>query len=45
MLFQLVSVIGVVWWLLALLWLRHYDFACDHDTHARVFKLAAGALA
>ena len=43
-LFQLVSVIGVVWWLVALLWLRRYDFASDHDTHARVFKLAAGAL-
>ena len=43
-LFQLVSVIGVVWWLLALLWLGRYDFASDHDTHARVFKLAAGAL-
>ena len=43
-LFQLVSVIGVVWWLVALLWLGRYDFASDHDTHARVFKLAAGAL-
>jgi phosphatidate cytidylyltransferase len=43
-LFQLVSVIGVMWWLLALLWLGRYDFASDHDTHARVFKLAAGAL-
>jgi phosphatidate cytidylyltransferase len=43
-LFQLASVVGVVWWLLALLWLGRYDFASDHDTHARVFKLAAGAL-
>lgn len=43
-LFQLASVIGVVWWLLALLWLGHYRFASDHDTHARMFKLAAGAL-
>ncbi|MBF6022916.1 phosphatidate cytidylyltransferase [Lysobacter niastensis] len=43
-LFQLVSVIGVAWWLLALLWLGRYEFASDHDTHARVFKLAAGAL-
>lgn len=43
-LFQLVSVIGVVWWLVALLWLGRYDFASDHDTNARVFKLAAGAL-
>ena len=43
-LFQLASVIGVVWWLLALLWLGRYRFASDHDTHARMFKLAAGAL-
>jgi phosphatidate cytidylyltransferase len=44
-LLQLASVIGVVWWLLALLWLRHYDFASNHETWARFFKLAAGALA
>jgi len=43
-LFQLASVVGVVWWLLALAWLGRYEFASDHDTHARVFKLAAGAL-
>jgi phosphatidate cytidylyltransferase len=44
-LFQLASVIGVVWWLLALMWLRNYDFASNHQTWARFFKLAAGALA
>jgi len=44
-LFQILAVIGVGWWLLALLWLRFYEFASDHDTHARVFKLAAGTLA
>ena len=44
-LFKLATMIGVVWWLLASLWLRHYEFASDHDTHARVFKLAAGTLA
>jgi len=44
-LFQLASVIGVVWWLLALLWLRNYDFASNHESWARFFKLAAGALA
>jgi len=44
-LFQLASVIGVLWWLLALLWLRNYDFASNHQTWARFFKLAAGALA
>jgi phosphatidate cytidylyltransferase len=41
-LLQLTVVLGVVWWLLALLWLRHYDFASRHDGNARVFKLAAG---
>ncbi|GAA3929516.1 phosphatidate cytidylyltransferase [Luteimonas lutimaris] len=44
-LFQIVAVVGVGWWLLALLWLRFSSFASDHDTHARVFKLAAGTLA
>lgn len=44
-LFQLVVVFGVVWWLLALLWLRHYDFASDHAGNGRIFKLAAGTLA
>lgn len=44
-LFELAVVLGVVWWLLACLWLKHYTFASDHDTHARVFKLAAGTLA
>lgn len=44
-LFQLASVIGVIWWLLALLWLRSYDFASNHQSWARFFKLAAGALA
>jgi len=42
---RLVSLLGVVWWLLALLWLRHFDFASDHQTWARGFKLAAGTLA
>jgi len=44
-LLQIMVVAGVVWWLLAGLWLKHYGFASDHDTHARVFKLAAGTLA
>lgn len=44
-LFKLAVVVGVVWWLLAMLWLVHYDFASDHDGHARVFKLAAATLA
>ena len=44
-LLQLVVVIGVVWWLLAMIWLKHYHFASDHDGHGRAFKLAAGTLA
>lgn len=43
-LFQLMVMLGVIWWLLAVIWLRHYNFASDHDTHARVFKLAAATL-
>ncbi len=45
-LLQLMTVIGVAWWLLALLWLRHFEFGANHAApHARVFKLAAGTLA
>lgn len=44
-LLKMLAMVGVAWWLLATLWLRHYDFASDHDTRARVFKLAAGTLA
>ena len=43
-LFKLAVVVGVIWWLLAMVWLLHYDFASDHDTHARVFKLAAATV-
>ena len=44
-LFRIATVVGVIWWLLAALWLTRYDFASDHDTHARALKLAAGTLA
>ena len=44
-LFQIVTLVGVAWWCLALLWLRFFNFASDHETFARVFKLAAGTLA
>ena len=44
-LFQIVALVGVAWWCLALLWLRFFNFASDHETYARVFKLAAGTLA
>ena len=44
-LFQIVTLVGVAWWCVALLWLRFYSCASDHETYARVFKLAAGTLA
>ena len=45
-LLQVMTLVGVIWWLLALIWLRHFEFGADHaSTHARVFKLAAGTLA
>lgn len=44
-LLELVVVLGVVWWLLSMLWLKHYDFASDHAGNARAFKLLAGTLA
>ncbi|MCY7313649.1 MAG: phosphatidate cytidylyltransferase [Pseudoxanthomonas sp.] len=44
-LFQVVALVGVAWWCLALLWLRFFNFASDHESHARMFKLAAGTLA
>jgi phosphatidate cytidylyltransferase len=43
-LFKIAVLLGGIWWLLALLWLRRYEFASDHDTHARMFKLAAATL-
>ena len=42
---RLMALVGAGWWLLALLWLRFFHFASDHETWARVFKLAAGTLA
>ena len=44
-LFQLASLVGVAWWLLALAWLRFFNFGADHGSYARALKLAAGSLA
>ena len=44
-LFRLVAMIGVAWWLLALLWLRSYGFGSGQGSGARVAKLAAGTFA
>ncbi|MGH8052883.1 MAG: phosphatidate cytidylyltransferase [Stenotrophomonas sp.] len=44
-LFQLATLVGVGFWLLALLWLRHFNFGAHDETSARMLKLAAGTLA
>ncbi len=45
-LFQLAVLVGVGFWLLALLWLRFFNFgAREEDNAARMLKLAAGTLA
>lgn len=44
-LYQVASIVGIVWWLLALLWLGRYDFGSNHESWARALKLAAGTLA
>ncbi|MGA8278619.1 MAG: phosphatidate cytidylyltransferase [Rhodanobacteraceae bacterium] len=37
--------LGVVWWLLALIWLGHFNFAAATTNANRAIKLAAGTLA
>lgn len=44
-LYQVASIVGIVWWLLALLWLGRFEFGSDHGSWARTLKLAAGTLA
>lgn len=44
-LLQVATIVGVIWWLLALAWLGRYGFARDDAGYARALKLAAGALA
>lgn len=44
-LFHLCIFVGVVWWLLAALWLKFPDFGSHHEGWARAIKLAAGTLA
>lgn len=44
-LFRVAALAGVGWWLLALLWLRFYDFGSSPDSPARALKLLAGTLA
>ncbi len=41
---KLVSLLGVLWWLLVLLWLLKFDFASRDVAWARALKLLAGSL-
>lgn len=41
---KLVSVIGVLWWLLVLLWLMRFQFAAADTAWARALKLFAGSI-
>lgn len=42
--FKLVSLLGAFWWLLALLWLRHFEFAATDTGWSRSLKLFAGSI-
>ena len=44
-LYKLASIVGIVWWLLALAWLGRFDFGSHHEGWSRALKLAAGTLA
>ena len=41
---KLISVIGAAWWLLALLWLKNFQFAAGDSAFSRALKLLAGSL-
>lgn len=44
-LFEVIAVLGVVFWLLSLLWMLHFDFASGTGGKARAAKLIAGTAA
>lgn len=44
-LFEVVIVLGGVWWLLSLVWLARYDFGSHHEGWSRMVKLLAGTFA
>ena len=44
-LFRVAALVGVGWWLLALLWLRFFNYGAQPDSPARALKLLAGTLA
>lgn len=41
---KLVSLLGVLWWLLVLVWLMRFEFAARDTAWARTLKLLAGSL-
>jgi phosphatidate cytidylyltransferase len=44
-LYQIAALVGIGWWLLALLWLRFFNFGASPSSPARALKLLAGTLA
>lgn len=44
-LLTVMTIIGVVWWLVASVWLRFPTFGSHHESWSRVFKLFAASLA
>jgi phosphatidate cytidylyltransferase len=44
-LYQIAALVGIGWWLLALLWLRFFTFGAEPGSPARALKLLAGTLA
>jgi phosphatidate cytidylyltransferase len=44
-LYQIASIVGIIWWLLALAWLGRFQFGSNQESWARPLKLAAGTLA
>ncbi|PJJ99067.1 phosphatidate cytidylyltransferase [Lysobacteraceae bacterium NML91-0213] len=44
-LLKLLCVAGIVWWLMAMLWLRKFEFGAAGSGSARILKLAAGTAA
>lgn len=44
-LFQIATLVGVGAWVLALAWLRFFQFGADHSAPSRMLKLAAATLA
>ena len=44
-LYQIAALVGIAWWLMALLWLRFFTFGASPSSPARALKLLAGTLA